>query len=407
MPITILTLVLRYGRQLLDLIGEGQTASDVWKVISAKPWVPILLKLLDPIVLIVGIGLIVWALRDLKNPNALMPEPNVNLSQPSDWKVLGDRFKGVDDGGAVIARWNQDSKTKRYTSWEVMGGSIVLSTLCTEMCKEACRRFSDSQILTQKFPEIAEIKDDGERWLVAIRQILEMGKVQGNTVSVQEGKRWESEHGQVSNLTGSSQVLCSRLFNEENGAKVEDALPQTTATNRRENTLEQHHPSFAGYPKLRTVKEIIYRGSGEERKAVFEDRPKLFLDYSPVAAAYALTDSGLFLKNDGGTAHNISFKPEIRYGFTLHFDNPIGAIEKGSSCPIEVRFCSLDKDGRKIPMGGIRSQQVESLLSSLAEEGENSFSIRIDCEDFGRNPFSSCSRLRYDSAFEKIWVELC
>jgi hypothetical protein len=61
MPITILTLVLRYGRQLLDLIGEGQTASDMWKVISAKPWVPILLKYLDPIVLTVGIGLIIWA----------------------------------------------------------------------------------------------------------------------------------------------------------------------------------------------------------------------------------------------------------------------------------------------------------------------------------------------------------
>jgi hypothetical protein len=229
LPITALTLILKYGRQILDLIGEGQTASDVWKVISARPWLPIFLRYLDPIVLAVGVVLIVGALRDLKSP-APISEPKVDSTQASDWKVLGDRFRGIDDGGSVVARWNQDSKTKKYTLWQVMGGSMVLSTLCAEICKEAGKRFSDSELLVQKFPEITEIEDDGYRWLVAIRQILGMGRVQGNTSSVRGKERWESEYGEINNLTGSSEALCSRLFNEENGVGAKRSMARTPDT---------------------------------------------------------------------------------------------------------------------------------------------------------------------------------
>jgi hypothetical protein len=131
-----------------------------------------------------------------------------------DWLDIGARFKELNDGGAVVARWSQDSQTKQY-SWEVMGGSKVLSVLCVEMCKQAGRRFLDSTILCSKFPDIAEIPDDGDRWLILIRENLNMGNARGTFSSVQYEKKSAGEFGEVANLTGASQALCLRLSNDE------------------------------------------------------------------------------------------------------------------------------------------------------------------------------------------------
>lgn len=130
------------------------------------------------------------------------------------WLEIGKRFEELNDGGAVVARWTQDSKTKEY-KWEVMGGSKAFSVSGIEMCKQAGRRFLDSKTLCSKSPDIAEIKDDGDRRLVLIRENLNMGRARGTVSSVQAGEKSEAEFGEVANLTGASQALCLRLSNDE------------------------------------------------------------------------------------------------------------------------------------------------------------------------------------------------
>lgn len=132
----------------------------------------------------------------------------------SSWQVLADRFNGLEDGGAVVARWNQNSATKQY-QWEVMGGSMVLSGLCTELCREAGKRLSKSKSLPSKFPELAQLEDDRDRWLTAIQKILNIGKVRGQTSGVQGGQTTNSEWGEIRHLTGASRVLCLRFSNDE------------------------------------------------------------------------------------------------------------------------------------------------------------------------------------------------
>jgi hypothetical protein len=130
------------------------------------------------------------------------------------WLEIGKRFKEVDDGGAVVAHWTQDSKTQEY-KWDVMGGSAVYIVSVTEMCKQAGRRFLDSEALCSKFPEMVVIADDKDRWLVLIRENLNMGSARGTFSSVQSERKSAGEFGEVANLTGASQALCLRLSNNE------------------------------------------------------------------------------------------------------------------------------------------------------------------------------------------------
>ena len=131
-----------------------------------------------------------------------------------DWLEIEKRFKDLNDGGAVVARWTQNAKTKQY-AWEVMGGSKVSSISGIELCKQSGRRFLGSKTLCSKFPDVAKIPDDGDRWLVLIRRSLDIGTVRGIQNSVQSGKKSESEFGEIANLTGASQALCLRLSNDE------------------------------------------------------------------------------------------------------------------------------------------------------------------------------------------------
>jgi hypothetical protein len=144
-----------------------------------------------------------------------------------------------------------------------------------------------------------------------------------------------------------------------------------------------------------------------EKEISRRERPKLFLIYTPVEAPYILTHSGLCLKNDGSTAYNVEFKPEVRKDFSLILDNPTSPVEKGSPRAICVRFCRMDATGRNIPMEGMPSMQIESLMEELSERGVNSFSVGIICTDFERNSFESCSQINYDTRSKRISVSLC
>jgi hypothetical protein len=76
MAATILWASIRYGGKILDAIGRGQTAHDIWDAAAkAKPWLRVSLSWVDPTLLTVGLALIVWAIRDLRKAPATVRGP--------------------------------------------------------------------------------------------------------------------------------------------------------------------------------------------------------------------------------------------------------------------------------------------------------------------------------------------
>ena len=129
--------------------------------------------------------------------------------------------------------------------------------------------------------------------------------------------------------------------------------------------------------------------------------PRLFLDFSnTIAAQYALTFSGLILKNDGGRAFNVEFELEVRSGLTMLLDNPTSSIESGEQFAVHVMCCEKKKD-RLSPVGGMQSGQVQSLFERLSSEGDaEGFTVTIKCVDYDKNSIVSRSVLRWD-----IWTK--
>jgi hypothetical protein len=150
---------------------------------------------------------------------------------------------------------------------------------------------------------------------------------------------------------------------------------------------------------------IVDRGSGEDRKRAYERRPKLFLEYdAAVAAKYSMSASGVFLKNTGGTAHNVHFDPEVRAGLTLEMDDPPGSID-GTPYPVTFRFCTV-RTGKRSVVTGPLAQRMQSLFLALLLEGEQVFEVGIRCTDFEGNNFSSKTRFKYDDASHHISSEV-
>ena len=144
----------------------------------------------------------------------------------------------------------------------------------------------------------------------------------------------------------------------------------------------------------------------DEHRRVNVSHPKLFLEYSnSIAAQYAMTFSGLSLKNDGGRAFNIEFDPEIRAGLTLRMDNPTRSVDKGDEYAINLRVCE-NKNEILYPIGGMLSGQIQTLFERLADTGnDEGFGITIRCTDFDKRPFVSQSVLRWDIWTKRIWCE--
>jgi hypothetical protein len=82
------------------------------------------------------------------------------------------------------------------------------------MCKEAGLLLRAVPSFSVKLPEIAEIGDDGDRWLVGIYKIAKMGKVQAQLKSANCGTDINSEAGEIKDLPGASRTLCHMAMND-------------------------------------------------------------------------------------------------------------------------------------------------------------------------------------------------
>lgn len=128
------------------------------------------------------------------------------------WESTGKRFKELDDGGVLIARWSKNL-TNGIRTWEIQGHSIQMQNISTEIVKMAGKRLLTSGFASDFFD--SNIPDDRDRWLEALVKVLGVGKVTGTGSTVIKDTRHDFEFGAIKNLTGESQRMCLRLLNEE------------------------------------------------------------------------------------------------------------------------------------------------------------------------------------------------
>jgi hypothetical protein len=133
--------------------------------------------------------------------------------RPQLWEVVSNKFKNlVDQPIPIWGQWIYTSETGRY-EWWVRHPSENAVKLCIELCKEAGRLLLAEPSFRQKFPDIAAITDDGDRWLLAIYKVAGIGKVSANLKSSTPAGISTGEGGEIKDLPGASQVLCQMALN--------------------------------------------------------------------------------------------------------------------------------------------------------------------------------------------------
>jgi len=133
--------------------------------------------------------------------------------RPQLWEVVANKFKSlVDKPVPIRGEWIYTFETKHY-QWSVRHSSDTAVKLCIEICKEAGRLQLAEPSFRKKFPDIAAITDDGDRWLLAIYKVAKIGKVTAKLNSSSYGVVTTGEGGEINDLPGASQVLCQMALN--------------------------------------------------------------------------------------------------------------------------------------------------------------------------------------------------
>jgi hypothetical protein len=133
--------------------------------------------------------------------------------RPQHWEALVNKFKSLPDKPIPMwATWEYTFETQHY-EWTVRHPSENAVRLCIEFCKEAGRLLLAEPSFRKLFPNIVAIKDDGDRWLVAIYKVAGIGKVTANSSAITHGVATTGEGGEIKDLPGASQVLCQKALN--------------------------------------------------------------------------------------------------------------------------------------------------------------------------------------------------
>src|ERR1700722_1185789 len=133
--------------------------------------------------------------------------------RPQQWEALVQKFRSlVDKPIPICGQWTYTFETRQY-EWSVNHSSETAVRLCIEKCTEAGRLLLAEPSFRKKFPDIAAITDDGDRWLVAIYKAARIGKVTANSSAVTHGVTTTGEGGEIKDLPGASQVLCQKALN--------------------------------------------------------------------------------------------------------------------------------------------------------------------------------------------------
>jgi hypothetical protein len=129
------------------------------------------------------------------------------------WEALVQKFKSLPDKPMPIwAEWTLTIETGDY-EWWVRPSSETAVKLCIEICREAGRLLLAEPPFRKKFPNVAAITDDADRWLLAVYKAAGIGKVTANSSAITHGITTTGEGGEIKDLPGASQVLCQMALN--------------------------------------------------------------------------------------------------------------------------------------------------------------------------------------------------
>jgi hypothetical protein len=133
--------------------------------------------------------------------------------RPQLWEAVASKFGNLTDRPIPIrAEWIYTFETKNY-DWTVRHSSDTTVLLCIEICKEAGRLLLVEPSFRKKFPDVAAITDDGDRWLLAVYKAAKIGKVTAKLSSASYGVSTTAEGGEIKDLPGASKVLCQMALN--------------------------------------------------------------------------------------------------------------------------------------------------------------------------------------------------
>jgi hypothetical protein len=158
-------------------------------------------------------ALVVWLLTP-KAATASRDERTKSPQKGDQWEAVARKFGNLVTRPIPIrAEWMYTVETKYYR-WTVRHSSDTEVKLCIAICDEAGRLLLAEPSFRKKFPDIATIADDGDRWLVAIYKVATIGQVTANATEARFGVVVATgEGGEIKDLPGASRVLCQMALN--------------------------------------------------------------------------------------------------------------------------------------------------------------------------------------------------
>jgi hypothetical protein len=131
-------------------------------------------------------ALVVWLLTP-KAATASHDERTKSPQKGDQWEAVARKFGNLAARPIPIrAEWMYTVETKYY-HWTVRHSSDTEVKLCIAICDEAGRLLLAEPSFRKKFPDIATIADDGDRWLVAIYKVATIGQVTANATEARFG----------------------------------------------------------------------------------------------------------------------------------------------------------------------------------------------------------------------------
>jgi hypothetical protein len=134
-------------------------------------------------------------------------------NRSAEWDALSNKFGTLTNRPIPIyADWIYTKETDHY-DWWVRHSSDTDTALCIEYCKEGGQMLMMEPTFQQKFPDVAAITDEGDRWLLAIYKIAKLRKIYATLSGITKGVETTGEGGKINDLPGASKVLCQMARN--------------------------------------------------------------------------------------------------------------------------------------------------------------------------------------------------
>ena len=400
--LTLIFLFIKYGGKILDAIGRGQVAHDMWNAFAkAKPWVRVSVAWIDPILLVVGMCLIIWAIRDLKEKSSKPPK-SIEEQEASSDALEVQLIPSEGPSERMLLTGNNQGKIQKFhatcrlmdsrndpnplfkTTYDLLWDRSSLERQVTLVNGESCNLL----IATAEENRAADLAE------------MKLWGLSGGERKSFWGARWGrwERHRlpefdlEISVFGEGDQRRATKRFTLRPGTSSALAMvPLTSAT------------QFAGEP---TPEKILAPEAAETPIS----RPKVFLDLvipdrivaGPLARVFQLRN-----EENAATAFRVRAITDNSQEFWLRHDDVVSSIAPGGKVVFWCHAMRKQKGSAdSYPLGGVPENRVETLLDAMIEAGvEPAISVTIEYEDFDRRPYKEVFRVSKDTLFGPIHIE--